>query len=470
VVAGSPNRGTKIKVVSLLGGQDPSSIDFRLQENGAVSGRVLGQSNEPMPGLEVVLIGREYFAGALRYYRRRATATDDRGEYRLQEIPPGTSFLLLARERNTGMSPMSQVPNDPKLRRPAPAPTYYPNSTRPEEGELITLRAGESRENIDIRMLRSPSYCVEGTLRAAGGPADLSFWIHEEEMSFGLGPSGGVTGVPPGGKCGPDGKIRVCGLHPGSYRLTAFTGNLNSPVDFGATLITIADRDLRDVTITPQPRVPLTGRVVWASAPPEKPVNSQLSVLLTPLDRTAGGLGERATSPVPGEFSVKTHSGQDLLMDEYFVRVMGLTDPLYVKDITYGATSVIRSPLKLGGAMTGAELRVIVGHDGGSLAARVADKDGKGVPDVNVILMPKDAASEADLAAMRITGQTDQNGGYSSPTLAPGHYYVLATPSDVTDWSPESIGKLWGARLKAHEAEVGPNATVQVTLEPVVLN
>jgi hypothetical protein len=319
-------------------------------------------------------------------------------------------------------------------------------------------------------MLQSPSYCIEATLLGVGGSPDLSYWVHEQEVSFGIGPSGGVTGVPPGGKCGLDGKIRLCDLHPGSYRLTAFSGDVNSPVSFGDTLFTITDRDLRDIEVTAQPRVPLSGRFVWASPPPDKTITSHASVLVAPLERSLGGLSLLGRSPIPGDFSVRNPSGQGPLMDEYSVRVLGLSGSLYIKDITYGATSIVRSPLKLGGAMTGEELRVVVGHDGGSLAAKVAGSDGKGVPDANVILMPKDAASKADLAAMRITGQTDQNGGYSSPALAPGHYYVLATPSDVTDWSPESIGKLWGARLKAHEVEVGPNATVQVTLEPVILN
>jgi protocatechuate 3,4-dioxygenase beta subunit len=471
VAAGMPVIGFGgVRMVTLSAGQELTSIDFALEANGTISGKVLDRNNEPIPDLEVVLVGREYFAGALHYYRRQVAGTDDRGEYRLQNVRPGISHLLLARQRNQSMNAVSGVPNDPKLRSQAPAPTYYPNSTRPEGGALVSVRSGEKREGVDFRVLRSPSYCIEGVLRAEGRPAELSFWIHEQEMSFGLGAGSVASGIPPGGKSGPDGKIRICGLHPGEYKFTAFSGDRNEPDFFGTTLFTITDSDVRNFSITPQPRLPLTGQVVWVGTPPDKPVVSQVGVLLTPLDRTVGDFTNFGRSSVPGEFSVKSGRGGDLLMDEYSVRIPTLPGGLYVKDITYGNTSVVRGPLRLGSAVTGAELRVIIGQDGGFLRVKVADKDGKAVPDANVILMPREAGSEADLAAMRIAGQTDQNGEYSSAALAPGRYYVLATSAAVTDGSPESLGKLLAARSKAKEVDVGAGVAVQLTLEPTTLN
>jgi hypothetical protein len=83
--------------------------------------------------------------------------------------------------------------------------------------------------------------------------------------------------------------------------------------------------------------------------------------------------------------------------------------------------------------------------------------------------MPADSNSEASFADTLISGQTDQNGTYTSVALAPGKYYVLASPMAI-DKSPESIGTLWHARSHATEIDVGANATVQLTLTPTTLN
>jgi hypothetical protein len=82
--------------------------------------------------------------------------------------------------------------------------------------------------------------------------------------------------------------------------------------------------------------------------------------------------------------------------------------------------------------------------------------------------MPESANSEPALAAELISGQTDQNGGYSSDMLAPGKYLVLASAAPV-DSTPESIGKLLRSRTHAQEVEIAANGTAQVTLLPAAL-
>ena len=89
----------------------------------------------------------------------------------------------------------------------------------------------------------------------------------------------------------------------------------------------------------------------------------------------------------------------------------------------------------------------------------VEDHSGKPLPSVELrFSRPGAARLVADL-------ETDADGIFR----APGKYFVLATDAEV-DKSPESIGKLWNARNRAKEIEVGPNATVNVTLEPGILD
>jgi hypothetical protein len=207
--------------------------------------------------------------------------------------------------------------------------------------------------------------------------------------------------------------------------------------------------------------------VVWDGTPPDEPVTAKVSISLDSLNRMRF-MGEQteAKSSIPGEFSFPS-----LLMGEYGVWAGSVSLPgVYVKDILYGGRSVRHKPLRLGSAIAGSGLRIVLGRDGGSFSVRVADKDGNPIPDSFVLIMPADVYSEAELAAALVSGQTDQEGRYSSHTLAPGKYYVLASSTEI-DPTPESINKLWRARLtKAKEVELSSGKMAQVTLEPVVID
>jgi hypothetical protein len=173
----------------------------------------------------------------------------------------------------------------------------------------------------------------------------------------------------------------------------------------------------------------------------------------------------RVTASVPGEFSFT-----GLLMDDYQLRVGGLPANTYVKEITYGGSSIRHDALRLGSAIGEARLRIVLAHDAAVLDAKVSDEDGNPVAGAGVCLMPAGALSEASLAETVVTGETDQRGVYTSGAVAPGKYYVLAG-AEVTDLrAPENIGKLWRARPKAVEVELASHRTVQVTLRPTVLD
>jgi hypothetical protein len=152
-------------------------------------------------------------------------------------------------------------------------------------------------------------------------------------------------------------------------------------------------------------------------------------------------------------------------MEEYIATTWQLPPSVYVKDIRYGNTSVLHQPFTLGSERAGAELRVILDHDGGRLQAVVADPDGNPTPEATVVVIPKSASTHLQLAQTRAAGLTDQNGEYETAALAPGEYFAVAVEGDFTDASPETIAALFDARSKAEEVNIGPNATVEVELE-----
>ena len=76
---------------------------------------------------------------------------------------------MLVQKRNRISGPLSDAPLDPALRLPAFVPTYYPNAAAIDGAEMITLKPGEVRDGVDIRVLRSPSFCLDATVVGASG-------------------------------------------------------------------------------------------------------------------------------------------------------------------------------------------------------------------------------------------------------------------------------------------------------------
>jgi hypothetical protein len=228
--------------------------------------------------------------------------------------------------------------------------------------------------------------------------------------------------------------------------------------------IAISRNDVHNVTLVARPAVPISGRVVWEGPPRETPMPSRVDLMLMPATRYLfGGEKPAIQCSIPGEFSYP------VLMGEYLVRPYVRADGVYIKDITYDGFSVLAEPLRVGGAVGNAELRVILKGDGGSLRITAADKEGAAVPNASVVIAPAGVATESALAAVMVRGEADQDGLFASDPMAPGKYRVVATASPL-DNSAETMGRLMRVlSSKATDVEIGPNQQLPLTLVPIAL-
>jgi hypothetical protein len=205
----------------------------------------------------------------------------------------------------------------------------------------------------------------------------------------------------------------------------------------------------------------VSGEVVFDGPEPAATITAKLALNVTAITRTERG---NAQSEIPGEFTFT----DGLLSDEYGLDISRVPAELYVKDVTYGDRSILYETMRVGSVAPDAKLKVVLARDGGTASVRVADKDGNPVSDCSVVIMPDGAPDEAAFSRMFKTGKTLQTGMYTSPTLAPGKYFARATTGTV-DHSPETVGKLWKARMRAQEVVIAPNGQVSVTLAPTPL-
>jgi hypothetical protein len=104
--------------------------------------------------------------------------------------------------------------------------------------------------------------------------------------------------------------------------------------------------------------------------------------------------------------------------------------------------------------------------DGGFLNVNVTNASGKPAADAFVAVFSASAATQSELALSLVSGGTNSSGNYSSGTLKPGRYLVLASESRFGS-GVDSIERLWRTRAKAEPVEIAPKATAQIALRLV---
>ena len=483
-----------VKVVILRAGQELTSVDFRLPNFARLSGRITGDDKKPLPGVAVYLVGREYSFGELSYVYASRASTNEKGEYDFSRVPPGRGYLLLAKKERDKLESISDAPADPQLREPMLATTYYPGTAVLEAALPLILAPGEAREFADIEILRSPSFCVEDIAQSAAGSEALRLEISETQPISGFNSAmldntiarraAELTTAPvypASGTTDPEGRFRICGLHPGEYKLAvsdldgaasfsataalAVCRKSPEPSDgraaFGVESVTITDRDADGVRATAQRPILVPVEIAWDRSAPAPTTPSQFTLLFATFASNRPFMFFSASLPYRLSFP--------FLGDAYVVAVRSAPAGTYLKDVTYDGLSILHGLLRPGSATSLATLRIVLARDGGRVSARVEDARGSPVSDADIIVAPASATSEAAFAAGMIIGQTGPSGDWSSGPLAPGKYHVLAGFLPV-DRSFETIDKLWRARSRAREIEIGASATVQLRLEPISVN
>jgi hypothetical protein len=449
-----------------ISGHDLDGIDFRVKVTGSISGRVLDDNKEPVPGITVYLVSREYYGGVLGHFIKEQARTDDRGEYALKRVQAGHPYLLMAQKVDRTIPPHSETPLDPKLRRRVAMRTFYPNSAGMEGAAAISIRPGEIRERVDIEMKRAQNYCIDGTMQGAMGPGELNFSIEVTQPSYGASSTGGMFGIGTTGMTGPDGKFRICDLSPGNYRLTAWDrgsggGAFQQEQNRALMPFTIGDQDLHNTIVAVSPGPTLNGEVVWDGSEPVKEVTTKVNIHLTPLLR-AGLNGERpsARADIPGPFSLTGLA----IGGDYAVFAGVNASGMYVKDVTYMGRGLLHAPLHLTGAGEGAGLHVVMARDGGYIQAQVSNKEGTPVADIQVLFLSAGLNTPAELQSGLAHCQTNQMGTCSSVVLAPGKYYVGAA-EEMPEATPEGMEKLWRDRTSFQEVVLSPKGSLQVRLD-----
>ena len=442
VLAVEPDSARSVtKTITLTALTPDVRVDFPFAQSGSISGDVLDEDEKPFGHAQVELLTRDYVNGLVALTMKFQARADEAGHYELKGVQPGRTYYL--RARNLQGRELVSV--------------WYPNSRSARGAAPITIRSGEDRANTKIHVRKEPAWCVNATLTEAGKAAPLTLMVQDSET--------GMVGSPVMmERADADGKIRICGLASGTYTLTAVRfGSEKTPPAVGRLAAVVRDEDLTGVRIDATQAAGVHGEFVWDGDPPAKEMAAHGTIFLrSPSGMNFVGQTQGTAASLPGRFTLR-----NVVEGEYIANATISSDGgrLYVKDITWAGRSVLNGRLTVGSEASAPELRVVIGQEGPTIAARVLDARNEPVADSSVIIAPVSAATESDFAAVMTRGETDQAGVWISPSLAPGRYKVAAA-GFLVDQSAETVGRAWRLIQGAEIYELGPKARVEVRLKP----
>ncbi len=449
----SPGDGNQIQFsrsFTLLPGQFVGGVELIVPSWGSISGHVSDAAGNPLRGIPLQLLAREYRGGVLRYTARGNAVTDERGAYQFAQASPAMSYIVAAapRSRFTPTAP----PPAPANRRPTSlAVTYYPAATDIDGAQAVVLRPGEQLGGIDIRLTPSTTYCMGGTIQIGDAPGAEPFDVYQED-SQGL-----VLRSIYNASSDGTGKFLICGVPAGAYRIVAGPKAGSGPYQSATARVPLRDGDDRGLRLVVQAVPPI--RFSWerSGSPPNPPTPLPVAVSLD-------SLVPQTTS------TIQISSGpRSAPLADYLVTPAGLPLGTYVKDEVIGGIHALHRPiLPWTSVLTGAEIHFVIGTDGATLGGTVTDTNGNPAPESRVLILPGDAVTPEELSVAMLVVLPDRNGQFISGTVAPGKYQVLATGSPVV-LTPECMAKILRARAGSQEADVGPSGTTSVKLNPIRL-
>jgi hypothetical protein len=458
---GARRPGAAGRPFELADGQTFDSVVLTLAAAGVITGRVLDDFGDIMPGVAVMpmryrTINGERQLVSMGMGGRQATS-DDTGTFRLYGLAPGTYYVSARAEEMNRMGPAVTDATVTGF-----APTFYPGTPVADEAQPIEVVAG-AEVVADVSLVAARLSSVSGFVvdpsgaRASGGYVMTMQGGRSRGMGFGGG----------GGQIKPDGTFTVSGLAPGEYVLQArpifgtnpmFEDYSTNRLERLATAsVTVSGEPIAGLRLAVVDPIRIPVNVTFEDGAAEKPQRVMVSAQTE--RGTGGGMatmrdGRLSLDVVPGTYrlSVGTMGGQ----------------PWFAKRLTYRGREVEDDEVDIT-AEPGGRIDVLFTSRSSSVDGSVTDDSGKPVADYTVVMFPDDAdlLRRGSFNRVRVA-RPDAQGRFRATHLRPGRYLAAAIPDapieDVYD--PDFLEGLKRIAKPVGITE-GASATVALTLAPL---
>ena len=428
----------------LLPGEDLGGVIIRLRPAGVISGAVYFGDGESAVGVPIQLIREYHFRGRQGYEVFGRATTDDRGNYRIFGLPPGSYYVVAAyASPNPGSGMRRQVRFDEDGLPVAEenfVTTYYKSTPHMIEAEQVSLRHSEELDRVDIFLTRSRTSTVRGTaLSSVSGEVLRGARIRLRQPA----PAGeAMVDAPVSTRLEPDGGFEITGVSPGQYTLLV-DGLEKEQRLTGRRPLSISAGDVEDFEVLAQPFDQLTGKLT-AEAGSTVEFDSFRISIEPHSDSTAG---VSVSVHENGSFTLPYVAGET-----YDVFLMEGPPEAFLESATIGGLDVLATSFRAqGGSLP--EMQMVVSTKGGAVRGEVAEDETRVALGATVVLLPDPAGGR--LQHYQATS-TDEHGLYLFRGVAPGRYTVVAwredPPCQIYDFDALAACRAAGRSIEVDES------------------
>ena len=496
-----------VRGIALQDGQRVTDVRLRLVRLASVSGAVRDDAGDPIVGTEVIVFRRAIVNGRPEIRRAGDATTDDRGMYRVFNLPPGEVVVCACRRdpipldgvllKTLAAEPSQLIAAAAQaLRLGADAvalddtlrtfpPTFHPSSTTASGAARVLLAPGEDRAAVDITIVPARARRISGTIAGAPGP------LHASSIRLvPAGEGGQFASLAPlvPALVQPGGRFDFSGVPPGTYvlRVThsetqggpggpsgaalAFIGSRGAvlaspgasvpaaPQYWAEEQVVVGDDDVAGLRVALREGPRLVGRVQFAgsASPPDPKVVSSRALVrveMTGSNPTFTGWQPMGRVAGDGAFSLSALPGSHYLL------ATGVPGWPTLKSITIAGVDVTDLPIEIGARDITDIVVTFSDAPTSSMAGSVAG--GRAPADESVVLIfPADRRLWRDPGAARRRFRNIpvmRDGSLPPTTLPPGEYFVAVVAEDAAlEWQEatrlETLAKT-AQRVSLGEAE-----------------
>jgi hypothetical protein len=385
--------------------QHITDLSIRLTPLGVITGKVVDENGEPMSQLLVEAEVDTFSASGRKRLPTGVTTTDDRGEYRIFDLPPNRYFVSASNPRSYNPLGGHVHPDAVEM---AYVTTWFPNVTDGSQATAQVLAAGAELDGIDLHMHKQRIFHVRGKAQLPPGQRGA---VSVEPC--GGGPAIGVsTGIL------KDGSFDAGGLVAGNWCLIVNQVVDNTHAFYGRQSVTIADHDVNNVDLTLTPAAVVRGQILVDSA--ALPKLPHIPIRLDPIEQPGRGAGSAAQQD--GTFVV-----ENVAPGQYRFMNVGLSG-MYLKSIRVNGRDAANGTIQVPDG--GAQMTLLYSTDSGEVSGTV---EGGGA-------FVSAEAVDSMTGVPALAGITPE-GNFLIRNLAPGEHKLLA-------WDTHDSGLLQYAEFR----------------------
>ena len=434
------DRKIKQEITNVKAGDTLSDIVIKLVRTGAISGHVVDADSEPVSGVSVQIVPVPEKKGRFGTW----ALTDDRGEYRAYNIPPG-KYKIAATHSNRFDSmhlKLQLAKGESGETESSYATTYHPGTLDSKEAGVIQVDAGSDIHGMDVQLMRLQAVRVMGHVNLPGGATPEMVWVMLQPLNMRTGAPNYNATVQD-----PSGEFEMAQVLPGTYIASAYAFLTEHRLTTQKT-IEVGETDVEGVHLTLMLPQNVTGRIV---VPEGRKVPSGLLIMLGQKDHRNNMAGGAAPVRPDGTFSMREVQAGDY---EVLISSTGQGDDLYVSSIRNGDHDTL-------GKWFPTRRSFCQGHrnhlEGERWRYRLLVKNDTGdpAPYVTVALIPD--PPRQNQMAFYCECKTDASGACTILGITPGDYHALAidkeNPLDYRDPENSKAIEKTGTAVKIAEGD-----------------